>query len=202
MPMTVLELQRRLAAAGLDPGPPDGRSGPRTLAALEAWGRPADELPEPAVGPALAWYREHDGCSYDTDRGRYVAALYPHDELRAAREMAAHQSSCGLAMMAAWRAAGRGDPELARPYASQIGRATMIVERVLARAAYQVSSPEPGDVMILAAPWHVGIVDARHGDRVWTIDGGQPDTTGRPTAIRRVARQWPLRRLVSQWRLA
>ena len=50
-------IQRRLAELGYDPGPADGRAGPRTRAAIQAFqrarGLPADGEPSPALQTAL-----------------------------------------------------------------------------------------------------------------------------------------------------
>ena len=49
--MNVLDLQRRLHALGLDPGPRDGVWGRRTIAALKAFQRTRGLVPDAVVGP-------------------------------------------------------------------------------------------------------------------------------------------------------
>lgn len=94
--------QALLRASGFDPGPLDGRAGPRTLAALRAFLALTEEI------------RAAHGETYDPNTERRIGTLQP-DMQRAARRVlaAARQDSRDVRIASAWR-----DPaEQARLYA-------------------------------------------------------------------------------------
>jgi hypothetical protein len=116
------------------------------------------------AGAAIAALVSVNNTGYadgSAQRATYLAFEYPYDTPAAANAMGASQSSCGLTVRGAWRAAGVAMDDLYLPYAQCVaaGRYAVASEKAIATqwgawsdaVTYDpsVGSPDVGDAVII-----------------------------------------------------
>jgi hypothetical protein len=124
---------------------------------------------------------------------RYEAWLFPHDEPRAAAQMADAMYSCGLNALACLRASGVDAPELAEPYQPHAGAVVAWLGNIARRMGAYVDLSTPaavakapplryGDVLVVDGPVHVIVLTGEDpggftvsGDTFSTSEGGSPE---------------------------
>lgn len=193
----------------------DGIFGPRTEAATRAVqraaGLPASGVVDdatwalsraPVAPPGPDYVNDEQAIRYGhveralavvglgaADRTPYLDLIAPCPSDRAdvtiCRDLAS-MSGCALVVRGLWVRAGVKAARLLDPY--RVGRAVADVVAVAdAAGALRPPStePRPGDVVIIGTPEHVLTVVSVRGQTIVSVDGGQRDSLGKQTILRK-----------------
>lgn len=201
--MTALDLQRRLAALGFDPGPLDGVQGRRTAAALKAFQAKAGLVPDGIAGPLtraalglaaapqdldppwLAEARRWMGLGEIAGPGSNPKIL---EWGRAASELYRDDDTpwCGAFVFAQFAAALADEPLPVNP----------LWARGWARFGVALAKPAPGAVLVFErgpTGGHMGFYVGEDASRFRVIGGNQSNAVTETWIAKRrlIAIRWP-----------
>lgn len=133
-----------------------------------------------------------------SNRADYLDLIAPGETAAVASSLA-KASGCGLVVRGLWGRLGLDDPRLRAPYVVGSVISTIVAMaheaaawRPASQLAYNIATPDVGDVVVFEAPEHVcTVVRVVPGtpviadDSLWSVDGGQRDAGGAEVVLTR-----------------